>query len=140
MAALRRRYSHVSAERLVSGPALRAIYAVIAEAGAPYADDRDLWQAALEGRIRRAAALEHFLPLSRCVRVGTCALAHGANALVLAGGWDSGCVSIAGLRVCRRLAAKGEYRSILEQLRLLIVHADPGLYGASRRFCRPVSG
>src|SRR6476661_4545819 len=49
MAALRRRYGHVSAERLVSGPALRDIFAVIADAQAPYAEDRDLWQAALEG-------------------------------------------------------------------------------------------
>src|SRR5205085_300133 len=61
MAALRRRYGHVSAERLVSGPALRDIYAVIAGAEAPYADDRDLWQAALEGTDPAAgAALERF--------------------------------------------------------------------------------
>ena len=41
MAALRRRYSHVSAERVVSGPALMDIYAVIAGAVPPYADDRE---------------------------------------------------------------------------------------------------
>ena len=61
MAALRRRYRHVSAERLVSGPALMDIYAVIANADAPYSDDRDLWQAALEGKDPIArAALERF--------------------------------------------------------------------------------
>jgi glucokinase len=136
MATLRRRYGHVSAERLVSGPALRDIYAVIADAEVPYADDRDLWQAALEDRDPiAAAALERF-----CVCLGAfagnIALAHGANALVLAGGL--------GLRLrehlpasgfAERLAAKGDYRSILEQLPVkLIAHAEPGLYGAAAAF------
>jgi glucokinase len=136
MAALRRRYGYVSAERLVSGPALKDIYAVIAEAEVPYADDRDLWQAALEGSDPlAAAALERF-----CVCLGAfagnIALAHGANALVLAGGL--------GLRLrehlpasgfAESLAAKGDYRSILEQLPVkLIAHAEPGLYGAAAAF------
>jgi glucokinase len=133
MGALRKRFGHVSAERLVSGPALRDIYAVIADSDAPYADDRDLWQAALEGSDpTAAAALERFC---FCLGgfAGNIALAHGANALVLAGGL--------GLRLredlphsgfAESLAAKGEYRSILEQLPVkLMVHPEPGLYGAA---------
>jgi glucokinase len=136
MAVLRKRYGHVSAERLVSGPALRDIYEVIADAPAPYRGNRDLWRAALEGSDpSAAAALERF-----CLCLGTfagnIALAHGADALVVAGGL--------GLRLrdhlpasgfAERLAAKGEYKSILEQLPVkLITHAEPGLYGAAAAF------
>jgi glucokinase len=142
MAALRRRYGHVSAERLVSGPALRDIYAVITDAEVPYADDRDLWQAALEGDDpTAAAALERFC-LCLGAFAGNIALVHGANALVLAGGL--------GLRLgeylpasgfAERLAAKGEYRSILEQLPVkLIAHAEPGLYGAAAAFAARFAG
>jgi glucokinase len=142
MAALRRRYGHVSAERLVSGPALRDIYAVIADAQAPFADDRDLWQAALAGSDPIAtAALDRFC-LCLGAFAGNIALAHGANVLVLAGGL--------GLRLrqhlpasgfAERLAAKGEYRSILEQLPVkLIAHPEPGLYGAAAAFAARFAG
>lgn len=142
MAALRRRYGHVSAERVISGPCLREIYAVIADADAPYADDRDLWQAALQASDSiAAAALERF-----CVCLGAfagnIALAHGASGLVLAGGL--------GLRLRQHLpksgfgeslAAKGEYRSILQQLPVkLITHCAPGLYGAAAAFAARLAG
>lgn len=142
MAAMRRRYCHVSAERLVSGPALMDIYGVIANAEVPYVDDRELWQAALEGNDPiAAAALERFC-LCFGAFAGNIALAHGANALVLAGGL--------GLRLreylptsgfAERLAAKGEYRSIMEQLPVkLITHAEPGLYGAAAAFAASFAG
>src|SRR5438105_5668431 len=136
MAALRRRYGHVSAERVVSGPALMDIYAVIANAEVPYANDRDLWQAALEGNDpTAAAALERFC-LCLGVFSGNIALAHGANALVLAGGLGLRLRGhLPGSGFAERLAAKGEYRSILEQLPVkLIAHAEPGLYGAAAAF------
>lgn len=136
MATLRGRYGHVSAERLISGPGLRDIYAVIAKADAPYADDRDLWHAALEGSdSNAAAALERFC-LCLGAFAGNIALAHGASALVLAGGL--------GLRLrehlpvsgfAEGLADKGEYRSILEQLPVkLLAHPEPGLFGAAAAF------
>ena len=136
MAALRERYGHVSAERVVSGPALMDIYAAIADAEPPYADDRELWRAALEGGDPAAtAALERFC-LCLGAFAGNVALAQGANALVIAGGL--------GLRLREHLpasgfaeafAAKGEYRSIMEQLPVkLVAHAEPGLYGAAAAF------
>jgi glucokinase len=142
MVALRKQYGHVSAERLVSGPSLRDICAVIGDAEPPYADDRDLWQAALEGTdLTAAAALERFC-LCLGAFAGNIALAHGANALVLAGGL--------GLRLrehlpasgfAERLAAKGDYRSIMEQLPVkLIANAEPGLYGAAAAFAGRFAG
>lgn len=142
MVALRARYGHVSAERVISGPALRDIYAVIADCEPPYADDRDLWQAALGGcDPLAAAALERFC-LCLGAFAGNVALAHGANALVLAGGL--------GLRLrdylpasgfVESLAAKGEYRSLLEQLPVkMIAHPEPGLYGAAAAFAVQFAG
>lgn len=135
VAALRGRFGHVSAERLVSGPGLRNIYAVIAEAEAPYGD-RLLWQKALEGSDQTAAAALDRFCLCLGSFAGNIALAHGANALVLAGGL--------GLKLrdhlpasgfAERLAGKGEYRSILERLPIkLLVHPEPGLFGAAAAF------
>lgn len=136
METLRRRYGHVSAERVISGPGLRDIYAMIAEAEAPYVSDRDLWSATLAGHDpTAAAALERFC-LCLGAFSGNIALAHGANALVLAGGL--------GFRLREHLprsgfaeafAAKGEYRAILEQLPLkLVIHPQPGLFGAVTAF------
>jgi glucokinase len=143
MAALRRRYRHVSAERLVSGPALKDIYAVIANGNVPYSDDRDLWLAALAGRDAvAAAALERFC-LCLGAFAGNIALAHGASAMVLAGGLGQRLGKhLPASGFAERLTAKGEYRSILQQLPVkLIVHPEPGLYGAAaafaRRFGRP---
>jgi glucokinase len=136
MARLRRRYGHASAERVVSGPGLRDIYAAIADAEPPYADDRDLWAAAIDGSDPTAAAALDRFCLCLGAFTGNIALAHGANALVLAGGL--------GLRLreylprsgfAERLTAKGEYRSILEQLPVkLIAHPEPGIYGAVAAF------
>ena len=136
MTALRKRYVHVSAERVVSGPGLRNIYSVIADADPPFADDRDLWQAALEGSDPvAAAALERFC-LCLGAFTGNIALAHGASAIVLAGGLGLRLRHhIAASDFGERLVAKGEYRSILQQLPVkLIVHPEPGLYGAAAAF------
>jgi glucokinase len=142
MAALRGRYGHVSAERLISGPGLMDIYAVIADAATPYDDDRDLWQAALHGDDPTAvAALERFC-LCLGAFAGNIALAHGANALVLAGGLGLRLREhLAASGFAERLADKGEYRSILEQLPVkLIAHAEPGLYGAAAAFAARFAG
>jgi len=107
MAALRGRYDHVSAERLISGPALRDIYAVIAEAEAPYSDDRALWQAALDGKDPVAAEALERLCLCLGSFAGNIALAHGANALVLAGGLVWYLLAGRGPRIAPTFSARG---------------------------------
>lgn len=136
MAVLRKRHGHVSAERVISGPGLRVLYALIADADSPYPNDRDLWQAALEGSDPiAAAALERFC-LCFGSFAGNIALAHGASALVVAGGVGQRLRDyLATSGFAERLAAKGEYRSILERLPVkLLTHPEPGLYGAAAAF------
>jgi glucokinase len=136
MAALRKRYGHASAERVVSGPGLVDIYSVIAGADSPYPSDRDLWQAALDGSNSAAAeALDRFC-LCLGSFAGNIALAHGAGALVLAGGLGLRLRDhLPGSGFAESFVGKGEYRSILEQLPVkLITHSEPGLYGAAAAF------
>jgi glucokinase len=115
---------------------------VIAKGEMPHSNDRELWKAALEAKDPVAvSALERFC-LSLGSFAGNIALAHGAGALVLAGGLS--------LRLreflprsdfAERLVAKGEYRSLLEQLPVkLISHPEPGLYGAAAAFAARFPG
>ena len=141
VAALRARFGHVSAERVVSGPGLRNIYAVIAKAEAPY-EDRHLWQKALEGSDQTAAAALDRFCLCLGSFAGNIALAHGANALVLAGGLGLKLrAHLPASGFAERLAAKGEYRAILERLPIkLLVHPEPGLFGAAAAFAARFAG
>lgn len=145
LAALRRQYRRVSIERLVSGPGLGAIYAALAaiEGRAVLArDDRSLWQAALAGDdALLTSALDRFCRILGAV-AGDLALAHGANAVVLAGG--------IGLRLADRLAtsgfaerfaAKGRYEARMAALPVrLITHPQPGLFGAAAAFANGAGG
>ena len=133
---LRERYRRVSVERVVSGPGLANIYEALAriegrsiEAG----DEKQLWTGALNGTDGlAAAALERFC-LSLGAFAGDVALAHGAQAVVIAGGL--------GLRLadhlprsgfCDRFTAKGRYEERMSAMPVkLITHPQPGLFGAA---------
>jgi glucokinase len=144
LAALRRQYRRVSIERLVSGPGLAAIYAALAAIegrAVLQRDDRTLWQAALAGEEALLnSALDRFCRILGAV-AGDLALAHGANAVVLAGG--------IGLRLADRLAtsgfaerfaAKGRYEARMAALPVrLITHPQPGLFGAAAAFASGVA-
>jgi glucokinase len=136
---LRRRFGRVSAERVVSGAGLLALYETLAEmegrSVAPM-DDKAMWDLAVSGRDPLAeAALERFC-MSFGAVAGDMALAHGASAVVLAGGL--------GLRVADRLGASGFARCFVAKGRMeglmrsipvrLISHPQPGLYGAAAAF------
>lgn len=141
LATLRSRYRRVSAERVASGPGLANLYeALAAIEGRParYRDDKALWAAALAGEDSLAvAALDRFC-LSLGAVAGDLALAHGASAVVIAGGL--------GLRIADhlpqsgfldRFIAKGRFERRMEQVPVkLITHDQPGLFGAAAAFAR----
>lgn len=138
---LRRSFRRVSVERIVCGSGLVNIYqalAAIEGRAVLQQDDKTLWAAALDGKdALAAAALDRFI-LSLGAVAGDLALAHGANAVVIAGGL--------GLRIkdqlprsgfADRFIAKGRFERRMEAIPVkLITHPQPGLYGAAAAFAK----
>lgn len=136
---LRENFRRVSVERLVSGRGLHNIYEALGTIeNRPYTlrDEKDLWAAALEGKdTLAAAALDRFCLIFGAA-AGDYALAHGAQAVVLAGGL--------GLRLADylprsgfhdRFLAKGRFERMMSDLPVkVIVHPQPGLFGAAAAF------
>lgn len=141
LARLRARFGRVSAERVVSGPGLLAIHETLAQvAGRPprFGDDRALWAAALAGGDADAdAALDLFLRVLGAV-AGDLALAHGADTLVIAGGLGLRLRdAFAGSGFAERFVAKGRFRAMMAAMPVkLIVHPQPGLFGAAAAFAQ----
>ena len=141
LAHLRRSFRRVSVERIVCGSGLVNIHqalAAIEEQPIVPEDDKALWAAALAGRDSlAAAALDRFCLCLGAVS-GDLALAHGANAVVIAGGL--------GFRIrehlprsgfADRFIAKGRFERRMESIPVkLITHPQPGLYGAAAAFAK----
>ncbi|MDR2858036.1 MAG: glucokinase [Novosphingobium sp.] len=139
LARLRQRHARVSAERVAAGPGIVDIHAVLAgEHGhdAPACDDRTIWQQGISRREPLAAeAVERF-----CRQLGAIAgdvtLVQGGSACVIAGGL--------GLRLRdvlpesgfgRYFRAKGRFTGTMAAMPVkLIVHPQPGLFGAAAAF------
>jgi len=130
------RYPRVSAERLISGPGLVQVYVALAELeGRAIVPPHPvpLWQAALGGEdAHAAAALDRWLMLLGGF-AGDMALAHGAAAVVLAGGVLPRLAPDRDLApLLARFTAKGRFETAMRGLPLaLIVHPQPGLLGAA---------
>ncbi|MDP1026234.1 glucokinase [Sphingomonas sp. KR1UV-12] len=138
---LRKTFTRVSAERVVAGPGIIAIYETLAELegrAVPSRDDKTIWQEALEGTDSIAlAALDRFC-LALGAIAGDLALAHGAKGVVIAGGL--------GLRIKdkllrsgfdQRFVAKGRFQSMMAAIPVkLITHPQPGLFGAAAAFAQ----
>ncbi len=145
LAALRRRHGRVSIERVVSGQGLVVIHDVLADIeglSSATCGDIDLWTQALNGENTLAtAALERFCFTLGAV-AGDFALAHGASGVVVAGGL--------GARIGARLAdtgfydgfvAKGRYQAMMEHIPVkLLIHEQPGLFGAAAAFAHEHGG
>jgi glucokinase len=138
LAHLRSRYGRVSVERVASGPGLAHIAEVLGlpDGAAAYANEKALWKAALAGEDSlAAAALERFC-LSLGAIAGDTALAQGASAVVIGGGL--------GLRLSNylprsgfasRFVAKGRFESMMSEIPVkIIIHRQPGLFGAAAAF------
>jgi glucokinase len=139
LAHLRQRFGRVSVERILSGPGLANIYEVIAAIDGRalrVGNNKELWAAALSGADSLAvAALDRFCLILGNV-AGSIALAHGARAVVIAGGL--------GLRIAPvlsrsgfsgRFTAKGRFERMLSTTPVkIITHPQPGLFGAAAAF------
>jgi glucokinase len=136
---LRENFRRVSVERLVSGRGLLNIYEALGTIeNRPYTlrDEKDLWAAALGGTDTLAAAALDRLCLTFGAAAGDYALAQGAHAVVLAGGL--------GLRLADylprsgfrdRFIAKGRFERMMDEMPVkVIVHPQPGLFGAASAF------
>jgi glucokinase len=138
---LRKTFTRVSAERIVAGPGIVAIYETLAELeGRPVSrlSDKKVWDLAFEGADSLAvAALDRFC-LSLGAVAGDLALSHGPTGVVIAGGL--------GLRLKdqllqsgfgERFVAKGRFRNLMASIPVkLITHPQPGLYGAAAAFAQ----
>lgn len=134
LAGLRARHGRVATERVNAGPGIVEIYAALG--GTALGDDRAIWQQGLAGADRVASTAVDRFCASLGATVGDYALAHGASAVVLAGGL--------GLKLRERLprsdfaarfCAKPRYEAMMADIPIrLIVHPQPGLYGAAAAF------
>lgn len=139
---MRKHYTRVSVERVVSGPGLAPIYeALAALEGRAVQDmsDEELWRRALEDEDSLAAAAFDRFCLALGSAAGDYALAHGARAVVIAGGL--------GYRIRKQLqaaggfdsrfVAKGRFQHLMETIPVkLIIHEQPGLFGAAAAYAQ----
>jgi glucokinase len=141
LAHLRQSFRRVSIERIASGGGIVNLYHAIASIegqAVQHPDDKTVWAAALDGSdLLAIAALDRFF-LSLGAVTGDLALAHGSNAVVIAGGL--------GYRLKDRFAtsgfadryiAKGRFERRMEGIPVkLLNHPQPGLYGAAAAFAQ----
>ncbi|MCY1671773.1 glucokinase [Novosphingobium sp. SL115] len=141
LAGLRKRHRRVSVERVVAGPGIVDIYEALAHLNhRPFTPrtDRELWQLGTSGEDSLAAAAVDRFCLSLGSVAGDLALAHGATAVVMAGGL--------GLRIkdtlvrsgfADRFRAKGRFENLMGAIPVkLITHPQPGLFGAAAAFAQ----
>jgi glucokinase len=139
LARLRKRHNRVSVERVVAGPAISDIYQTLAAMegkAVPEEDDIAIWTRGQDGSDSLAAAAVDRFCLSLGSVAGDMTLAQGAKGVVIAGGL--------GFRIrntlissgfAERFCAKGRFASMMANIPVkLIVHPQPGLFGAAAAF------
>jgi glucokinase len=139
MEKLRREHRRVSTERVHSGPGICEIYQALAaiEKRPPEPlDDKTIWQRGIAREDSLAAAAVDRFCGSLGGLCGDYALSHGSSAVVLAGG--------VGMRLLEllpksafgeRFRFKGRYTEMMAGIPVkMIVHPQPGLYGAAAAF------
>ena len=142
LARLRKRHNRVSAERVVSGPAIVDIYQTLAameKKSVPERDDVDLWTTGMSGEDSLAAAAVDRFCLSLGSVAGDLALAQGGfQGVVIAGGLGYRIRdTLIGSGFAERFRAKGRFESLMASIPVkLITHPQPGLFGAAAAFAR----
>ena len=141
---LRRHFRRISVERVAAGQGLWNWYEALGAIEGKdlvFHNERDLWAAALGGSDSLANAALDRLCLTLGAVAGDIALAQGASAVVIAGG--------VGLRLADhlqrsgfrdRFIAKGRFERRMDEMPVkLIIHPQPGLFGAAAAFARQYS-
>ena len=142
LARLRKRHVRVSVERVVAGPAISDIYQALASMeGRPVAEEDDIaiWKRGQDGSDSLAAAAVDRFCMSLGSVAGDIALAQGGfGGGVIAGGL--------GYRIrdtllksgfSERFKSKGRFQELMASIPVkLIVHPQPGLFGAAAAFVR----
>lgn len=139
LARLRKRHRRVSVERVVAGPAIVDIYQTLAameKRTVPEADDVEIWTRGMSGEDSLAAAAVDRFCLSLGSVSGDMALAHGAKGVVIAGGLGYRIrETLISSGFAERFRAKGRFETMMAGLPVkLIVHPQPGLYGAAAAY------
>lgn len=139
LARLRKRHTRVSVERVVAGPAISDIYETLAAMegrAVPEIDDIELWTKGMAGEDSLAAAAVDRFCLSLGSVAGDMALAQGAKGVVIAGGLGYRLRdTLVKSGFAERFRAKGRFESMMAALPVkLIVHPQPGLFGAAAAF------
>jgi glucokinase len=133
---LRQQFRRVSVERIVSGPGLAAIHGALAAIegrAVPPRDDAALWADAIAGTDPLAvAALDRWFLAFGAV-AGDLALAHGSDAVVLAGGVTPRIADqFASSGFHARFVAKGRFEPRMQAIPVWrVTQAEPGLLGAA---------
>ncbi|NVE94843.1 glucokinase [Altererythrobacter lutimaris] len=141
LARLRKRHTRVSDERVVSGPAIVDIYQTLAAMEGRAVVDQDdvaIWTAGTSGEDSLAAAAVDRFCLALGSVAGDIALIQGASGVVIAGGLGYRIrETLLNSGFAERFAAKGRFSSLMASMPVkLIVHPQPGLYGAAAAFAR----
>jgi glucokinase len=141
LARLRRRHNRVSVERVVSGPGIVDIYATLAameHKAIHEMSDVEIWTAAAAGEDSLAVAAVDRFCLALGAAAGDYALAHGASGVVIAGGLGYRIrETIKSSGFAERFRAKGRFANLMAAMPVkLIIHPQPGLFGAAAAFAR----
>lgn len=138
---LRPAFSHVSAERVVAGPGIVAIYQALGKIeGQPIVlrDDKSIWDDALAGNDPLAVAAMDRFCMSLGSLAGSLALAHGPSSVVIAGGLAlrlKDHLPVSGF--ADRFTAKGRFQQLMSTIPVkLITYEEPGLFGAAAAFAQ----
>jgi len=141
LARLRKRHNRVSDERVVSGPAIIDIYQTLAAMegrAVQELDDIEIWTRGTNGEDSLAAAAVDRFCLALGSVAGDIALVQGASGVVIAGGLGyriRETIIASGFE--SRFRAKGRFAGLMATLPVkLIVHPQPGLFGAAAAFAR----
>ena len=142
LARLRKRHNRVSVERVVAGPAISDIYQTLAAMEGKLVaeeDDIAIWTRGQDGSDSLAAAAVDRFCMSLGSVAGDIALAQGGfGGVVIAGGL--------GYRIrdtllksgfAERFKAKGRFQELMAGIPVkLIIHPQPGLFGAAAAYAR----